>query len=575
MSDITLPLLGESVTEGTITRWFKQVGDMVAEDEALFEVSTDKVDSEVPSPVAGVVTEILVPEGETVDVGTVLARVGNAGAAAMPAPIVEPVAEEAPIADAPPPDPEPALTSAPSADAVDVVLPQLGESVTEGTITRWFKQVGDVVAEDEALFEVSTDKVDSEVPSIIAGVVTEILVPEGETVDVGTVIARVGSAGAAAPTTPVAAPAPEATELVQASTPPPPPAPAHAAPESPAAQASLAGFVLSPVVRRLITERNLDPATIVGTGVGGRITRKDVEAVARIGTPAGNGVPVPTAPAPPAPAPQPSAPAAPAPQPPAPAAPVAPVAPTPVAAASVADREADSAPLNNIRRKTAEHMVMSKATSPHVLTAMEVDFESVEVVRRRHKADWKAEEGFSLTYLPFILRAVADAMREFPLMNASLDGDSVTMHSEVNVAIAVDLNFDGLLAPVVKNVEGKRLRQLSRDVVDIATRARSKKVTPDDLSGGTFTITNPGQYGTLLQFPIINQPQVAILSTDGVHRKPVVVTDKYGSESIAIHSVGVLALAWDHRAFDGAYAAAFLARMRDIIESTDWEAEIS
>jgi pyruvate dehydrogenase E2 component (dihydrolipoamide acetyltransferase) len=570
MSDITLPLLGESVTEGTITRWFKQVGDTVAEDEALFEVSTDKVDSEVPSPVAGVVTEILVPEGETVDVGTVLARVGNAGAAAMPAPIVEPVAEQAPIVDALPPDPEPALTSAPSADDVDVVLPQLGESVTEGTITRWFKQVGESVVEDEALFEVSTDKVDSEVPSIVAGVVTEILVPEGETVDVGTVIARVGSAGAAAHAAPAAAPVPEATALTQALTPPPPPAPAHAATEPPVAQADLAGFVLSPVVRRLITERNLDPATIVGTGVGGRITRKDVEAVARIGTPAGNGTPAPSAPA--APAPAAPAPAAPAPQ---PVAPAAPVAPAPTSAVSVADHEADSAPLNNIRRKTAEHMVMSKATSPHVLTAMEVDFESVEVVRRRHKADWKAEEGFSLTYLPFILRAVADAMREFPLMNASLDGDSVTMHSEVNVAIAVDLNFDGLLAPVVKNVEGKRLRQLSRDVVDIATRARSKKVTPDDLSGGTFTITNPGQYGTLMQFPIINQPQVAILSTDGVHRKPVVVTDKYGSESIAIHSVGVLALAWDHRAFDGAYAAAFLARMRDIIESTDWEAEIS
>ena len=220
-------------------------------------------------------------------------------------------------------------------------------------------------------------------------------------------------------------------------------------------------------------------------------------------------------------------------------------------------------------------MVMSKATSPHVLTAMEVDFEAVEVVRRKHKAAWKSEEGFSLTYLPFILRAVADAMRDFPLMNASLTGDSVTMHSDVNVAIAVDLNFDGLLAPVVKNVDGKRLRQLSRDVVDIATRARSKKVTPDDLSGGTFTITNPGQYGTMMQFPIINQPQVAILSTDGVHRKPVVVTDAYGSESIAIHSVGVLALAWDHRAFDGAYAAAFLAKMREIIETTDWEAEIS
>lgn len=220
-------------------------------------------------------------------------------------------------------------------------------------------------------------------------------------------------------------------------------------------------------------------------------------------------------------------------------------------------------------------MVMSKSTSPHVLTAMEVDFENVEVIRRRHKAAWKAEEGFSLTYLPFILRAVADALREFPYMNASLDGDDLVVHDEVNVAIAVDLNFDGLLAPVVKGVEGKRLRALSQDVVDVATRARSKNLTPDDLSGGTFTITNPGQYGTMMQFPIINQPQVAILSTDGVHRKPVVVTDAMGSESIAIHSVGVLALAWDHRAFDGAYAAAFLAKLREIIETSDWEAEIS
>jgi len=206
---------------------------------------------------------------------------------------------------------------------------------------------------------------------------------------------------------------------------------------------------------------------------------------------------------------------------------------------------------------------------------MEVDCEAVEVVRRRHKAAWQAEEGFSLSYLPFILRAAADALRDFPLMNASLAGDQISMHREVNVAIAVDLNFDGLLAPVVKNVEGKRLRQLSRDVVDVATRARTKQVTPDDLSGGTFTITNPGQYGTMMQFPIINQPQVAILSTDGVHRKPVVVTDEFGGESIAIHSVGVLALAWDHRAFDGAYAAAFLAKLRDIIEESDWEAEIT
>jgi len=454
----------------------------------------------------------------------------------------------------------------------DITLPLLGESVTEGTITRWFKQVGDTVAEDEALFEVSTDKVDSEVPSPVAGVVTEILVPEGETVEVGTVLARVGDGGAAAPVeaapvveveaAPVAASAP-AAPVAEA-----PASPAHAAPEPiQAADKDLSGFVLSPVVRRLITEKNLDPSTIVGTGVGGRITRKDVEAVARIGTPAGNGVVVPRVAARVTSTPVAATPTAAAPPAHAPVAAPAPVAP--------ASGESESAPLNNIRRKTAEHMVMSKAVSPHVLTAMEVDFEGVEVVRRRHKAQWKADEGFSLTYLPFILRAVADAMRDFPLMNASLDGDAVTMHGEVNVAIAVDLNFDGLLAPVVKNVDGKRLRQLSRDVVDIATRARSKKVTPDDLSGGTFTITNPGQYGTMMQFPIINQPQVAILSTDGVHRKPVVVTDQHGGESIAIHSVGVLALAWDHRAFDGAYAAAFLAKMRDIIETTDWEAELS
>ncbi len=456
----------------------------------------------------------------------------------------------------------------------DITLPLLGESVTEGTITRWFKQVGDTVAEDEALFEVSTDKVDSEVPSPVAGVVTEILVPEGETVEVGTVLARVGDAGAA-PAPAAAAPEAQAAAEAEAAAPEAPAAPAHAASEpAHAATPDLTGFVLSPVVRRLITEKNLDPATIVGTGVGGRITRKDVEAVARIGTPAGNGAVVARAQAPasgtPAPAPaQQAPPASAAPQAPTPA----PAQQAPPSAPAAADGE--SLPLNNIRRRTAEHMVMSKAVSPHVLTAMEVDFESVEVVRRAHKVQWKADEGFSLTYLPFVLRAVADAMRDFPLMNASLDGDAVTVHSELNVAIAVDLNFDGLLAPVVKNVDGKRLRQLSRDVVDIATRARSRKVTPDDLSGGTFTITNPGQYGTMMQFPIINQPQVAILSTDGVHRKPVVVTDKHGGEGIAIHSVGVLALAWDHRAFDGAYAAAFLAKMRDIIQDTDWEAELS
>jgi len=219
-------------------------------------------------------------------------------------------------------------------------------------------------------------------------------------------------------------------------------------------------------------------------------------------------------------------------------------------------------------------MVMSKHTSPHVLTAMEIDYERVEQIRKSIKAGWKADEGFSLTYLPFIARAVVDALREYPRLNASFGGDHLVVHDEVNLAIAVDINFDGLLAPVVKNADGKRLRQIARDIVDVAGRARTKQLVPDDLSGGTFTLTNAGQYGTMMQFPIINQPQVAILSTDGVSRKPVVVTDGFGNESIAIHSVGVLAMAWDHRAFDGAYAAAFMHRVKEIIETRDWEAEV-
>ena len=316
---------------------------------------------------------------------------------------------------------------------------------------------------------------------------------------------------------------------------------------------------MSPVVRRLIADNGLDAAQITGTGLGGRITRNDVEQI--IQARAAGSTPEPEAPAPAAP----TAPAA-----------ATTAAPTPVAEAptpTVGARD-QVVPLNNIRKRTAEHMVMSKSTSPHVLTAMEVDYERVEQVRKMHKGAWKAEEGFSLTYLPFIARAVADALRDFPHLNASFGGDHLVVHDEVNMAIAVDIDFEGLLAPVVKNVDGKRLRQIARDITDVAGRTRTKQLTPDDLSGGTFTLTNAGQYGTMMQFPIINQPQVAILSTDGVKRKPVVVTDEFGNESIAIHSVGVLALAWDHRAFDGAYAAAFLNRIQEILETRDWEAEI-
>ena len=473
----------------------------------------------------------------------------------------------------------------------DIVMPQLGETVTEGTVTRWFKQVGDEVALDEALFEVSTDKVDTEVPSPVAGVLSEILANEGDVVEVGQVLARVGSEAAApAPAEP---PAPEPPPPAPEPDPEPPPAPAPApepeppAPEPPAPEPPVAaaeppvseaaksagrGLVLSPVVRRLIAESGIDPATITGTGRAGRITRSDVEQAirARASATADDAVepppsdfeapPAETPPTEPPPEPEPSGPP--------------PSRPAPAVPAVVA-RSGDSVvPLNRIRRRTADHMVMSKQTSPHVLTAIEVDYEGVESVRRSSKQAWKAAEGFSLTYLPFIARAVVDALRDYPHLNASFGDDELIVHSNVNLAIAVDIDFQGLLAPVIQGADGKRLRQIARDIVDLANRARSRKLSPDDLSGGTFTLTNAGQYGTMMQFPIINQPQVAILSTDGVTRKPVVVTDSFGNESIAIHSVGVLAMAWDHRAFDGAYAAAFLHRVKELIETRDWETEI-
>jgi 2-oxoglutarate dehydrogenase E2 component (dihydrolipoamide succinyltransferase) len=471
----------------------------------------------------------------------------------------------------------------------DIEMPQLGETVTEGTITRWFKNVGDTIAQDEVLFEVSTDKVDTEVPSPIAGTLAEIRVPEGDTVEVGTVLAVLADDGsvaataapaAAAPAPAPAAEAPPTPPVEMAAPPPPPPAPAPApaaeVPPAPAAPApesagsaadSTDGKVLSPVVRRLIAEYGINADLVEGTGLGGRISRDDVQRyieanqLSSLDPESGQ----PDAPPPPPPAPAPVVTAAPV--------PAAAASSTPVPAVQPGVRDA-VVPLSNIRLKTGEHMVMSKSVAPHTLTAIEVDYEAVEQIRKIHGADFKAQEGFSLTYLPFISRATIDALREYPHLNASVGDRELVVHNYVNLGIAVDLDFQGLLAPVVRDADGKRMRSIARDIVDVARRARSKQLSPDELSGGTFTLTNAGGYGTMMQFPIINQPQVAILSTDAVKRKPVVIEDDYGNESIAIHSVGVLAMAWDHRAIDGAYAAAFLARVKEIIETRDWETEL-
>ena len=448
----------------------------------------------------------------------------------------------------------------------EVTLPQLGETVTEGTITRWFKKVGDSVALDEPLFEVSTDKVDTEVPSPVAGVLTEIRVPEGETVPVGAVIGVVGDAGAVVAAPPAAALAPvvEAAPAPVAESAPAPVVAAAAAPApvvataTPAPAAPAVGNdnrLLSPVVRRLVTEHNLNVDSIAGTGPGGRITREDVldhiDKIATGATPAA------------APAPKPAA------------ASPAPVASAPKAAAPMvrAGERDDVVPLSKIRQLSGAHMTMSLSVSPHAFSVVEVDYANVDNTRAKTKDEFKSAEGFSLTYLPFISRAVVDALADFPNMNASISGTDLIVHRYVDLGIAVDIEGLGLLVPVVRSAEGKRLRAIAREISDLATRAKTRKLGPDEIQGGTFTISNNGSAGSVLTMAIINQPQVAILSTDAIVRKPVVVNVPGGGESIAIHPVGHLAMSWDHRAFDGAYAASFLVRVKEILETRDWSSE--
>ncbi|MGK0274906.1 MAG: pyruvate dehydrogenase E2 component (dihydrolipoamide acetyltransferase) [Ilumatobacter sp.] len=444
----------------------------------------------------------------------------------------------------------------------DITLPQLGETVTEGTILQWFKSVGDSVAADEPLFEVSTDKVDTEVPSPVAGILTEIRVEEGETVDVGTVIAVVGGPDDVSDPTPTAEPAAEPAPESAAEFPSPnsgalaPPVTAERLVDAVPASASAGSkLLLSPVVRRLVSEHALNVDAIHGTGPGGRITRNDVrdhlDVVVAEDASAGAGAVQ-------------AAPSAPTPH-----------RPTPieVAPASVGQRDR-SVPLSKIRQLTGDHMIMSRATSPHAFSVVEVDYANVDIVRSAVKAKWKAEYGFSLTYLPFIARAVIDGLGEFPHLNASVGDRELVVHKYIDLGIAVDLDYEGLLAPLLRNAETKRLAAIAREVHHLADRARHRALGPDEVSGGTFTLSNNGSAGSVLTMPIINQPQVGIISTDAVVRKPVVVTSRHGDEAIAIHPVGNLAMSWDHRAFDGAYAAGFLKRVKEILETKDWSTEM-
>jgi pyruvate dehydrogenase E2 component (dihydrolipoamide acetyltransferase) len=449
-----------------------------------------------------------------------------------------------------------------SGDVYEVTMPKLGETVTEGVVSQWLKQVGDTVAFDDPLFEVSTDKVDSEVPSPYDGVLLEILVPAGDTVPIGTPIARIGEPGATTASAATPAPAGTATAVPAAAATPTAAAPAAGVSETnepvtgPAAAASAgngqSGVALSPVVRRLAAEKGLDLAAISGSGAGGRIRREDVER-AIAAQPAAAALPAVAAPPPvtvSAPAP-------------------AAAAQKPAASVSPGD---EVVKLSRMRLITADLMVKSLKTSAHVWTSVEVDFEHVEQVRQRHRAQFKKAEGMSLTYLPFIARAVCDALREFPAVNASIDieNQTMTMHHYVNLGIAVDLSEQGLVAPVVKNADSLNIRGLARNISAVAAGARNRTLSAADMSGSTFTITNPGPFASYASAPVINQPNVAILSTDGIARRPVAVGD-----AIAIHHMSILGFSYDHRAFDGSTASLFLRYVRDAIQDRGWDAELS
>ena len=577
---VIMPALGESVTEGTVTTWLKSVGDTVALDEPLVEVSTDKVDSEVPSPVAGVLLQILVPEDETVEVGTQLALIGDASEAPQDAPA--PAQESAPTpAPAPEAQPAPAASAPAPASApvsgTEVIMPALGESVTEGTVTTWLKSVGDAVEADEPLVEVSTDKVDSEVPAPTSGFLAEIRVPEDETVEVGTVLAVItAQAPSAAPSEPAAPAAPAQQAPVPASPAPQAPAPAPAAPVNPfptpaslaqtaetgqlaqssastPAQVSQTGYV-TPIVRKLAREAGIELAEVTGTGIGGRIRREDVEAAIKARQEAQ-----------------------------APAAPAASAAPQTTAAAAPGDnvfsgREASplrgtTEKMSRLRQTIARRMVESLATAAQLTTVIEVDVTKIAALRARAKDAFVQRENTKLTFLPFFVKAATEALRFHPKVNATINDKEVTYFDHENIGIAVDTER-GLLVPVIKNAQGMSIADVSRSINDLAARTRSATIGADELSGSTFTITNTGSGGALFDTPVLNMPETAIMGVGTIVKRPVVVKDELGNDSIAIRSMVYLSLSYDHRLVDGADASRFLMDVKRRLEEAAFESEL-
>jgi 2-oxoglutarate dehydrogenase E2 component (dihydrolipoamide succinyltransferase) len=589
-TSVVLPALGESVTEGTVTRWLKKVGDTVEADEGLLEISTDKVDTEIPSPIGGVIEEILVQEDETVEVGAVLAKIGDGSGAAAPAaeaPAQEAPAQEAPAEAEPAPAPaaeqpapaaeqpapaaeQPATTQPAASGGKDVVLPELGESVTEGTVTRWLKKVGDTVAVDEPLLEISTDKVDTEIPSPFAGVLTEILAEEDETIAVGSTLARIGGEDAApaapeapsaeqpaqaeapaepapaqpAPAAPAPAPAAQAPAPAPAAPAPAAPAPAAAAPAAPApaAEADDSDIVsyVTPLVRRLAQQQGVDLASVTGTGVGGRIRKEDVlKAAAAASAPAAE---------------QPAAAAS---------------APAPV---EISPLRGTTQPMSRLRKVLAERAVASMQSTAQLTTVVEVDVTKLANFRDKVKNDFLAKTGDKLSFLPFFALAAAEALQSYPVVNATVDGTDIVYPPTENLSIAVDTER-GLLTPVLRDAASKNLAQIAHEIADLAARTRDNKLKPDELAGGTFTLTNTGSRGALFDTPVVFLPQSAILGTGIVVKRPGVVTVD-GKDAISVRSYVYLALSYDHRIIDGADAARFLGAVKARLEAASFEGNL-